>query len=141
MKEWGVDMSLEARGGIEGVKAEVTESPREIYLLQRKKSKVGAKLGKTTGWIHRTGLKNKGVNMIPSCTYSKVDDQGLHIEVAGEARILDVDNVVVCAGQDPLRELIEGLNKPYQLIGGADVASELDAKRAIDQGTRQALAV
>jgi len=79
--------------------------------------------------------------MIPSCTYSKVDDQGLHIEVAGEARILDVDNVVVCAGQDPLRELIEGLNKPYQLIGGADVASELDAKRAIDQGTRQALAV
>lgn len=141
MKEWGVDMSLEARGGIEGVKAEVTESPREIYLLQRKKAKVGAKLGKTTGWIHRTGLKNKGVNMIPSCTYSKVDDQGLHIEVAGEARILDVDNVVVCAGQDPLRELIEGLNKPYQLIGGADVASELDAKRAIDQGTRQALAV
>jgi 2,4-dienoyl-CoA reductase (NADPH2) len=141
MKEWGVDMSLQARGGIEGVKAEVTESPREIYLLQRKKSKVGAKLGKTTGWIHRTGLKNKGVNMIPSCTYQKIDDQGLHIEVAGEARILDVDNVVVCAGQDPLRELVEGLNKPYQLIGGADVASELDAKRAIDQGTRQALAI
>ena len=141
MKEWGVDMSLQARGGIEGVKAEVTESPREIYLLQRKKSKVGAKLGKTTGWIHRTGLKNKGVNMIPSCTYQKIDDQGLHIEVAGEARILDVDNVIVCAGQDPLRELVEGLNKPYQLIGGADVASELDAKRAIDQGTRQALAI
>ena len=141
MKEWGVDMSLQARGGIEGVKAEVTESPREIYLLQRKKSKVGAKLGKTTGWIHRTGLKNKGVNMVPSCTYQKIDDQGLHIEVAGEARILDVDNVIVCAGQDPLRELVEGLNKPYQLIGGADVASELDAKRAIDQGTRQALAI
>ncbi|WP_250658225.1 NADPH-dependent 2,4-dienoyl-CoA reductase [Alkalimarinus coralli] len=141
MKEWGVDMTLKARGGIEGIDAEVAPSARKVYLLQRKKSKVGAKLGKTTGWIHRTGLKNKGVNMIPACSYEKIDDQGLHIDVAGEKRVLDVDNVVICAGQDPLRDLAEGLNKPYQLIGGADYAAELDAKRAIDQGTRLALAV
>jgi len=141
MKEWGVDMTLEARGGIEGVVAEVSPSAREVFLLQRKKTKVGAKLGKTTGWIHRTGLKNKGVIMIPSCTYDKIDDQGLHITVDGAEKVLDVDNVVICAGQDPMRELVEGLNKPYHLIGGADVAAELDAKRAIDQGTRLAAAI
>ncbi len=141
MKEWGVDMTLQARGGIEGVKAEVTPAAREVYLLQRKKSKVGAKLGKTTGWIHRTGLKNKGVTMVPGCTYEKIDDRGIHLDVAGEKRVLDVDNVVICAGQDPLRELVEGLNKPYHFIGGADVAAELDAKRAIDQGTRLALSI
>ena len=139
MKEWGVDMSMQARGGIEGVQAEVTPSPREIYLLQRKKSKVGAKLGKTTGWIHRAGLSNKGVQMIPACSYEKIDDQGLHIDVAGEKKVLDVDNIILCAGQEPLRALVEGLNKPYHLIGGADVAAELDAKRAINQGTRLAL--
>ena len=141
MKEWGVDMTLEARGGIEGVVAEVSPSAREVFLLQRKKTKVGAKLGKTTGWIHRTGLKNKGVIMIPNCTYDKIDDQGLHITVDGAEKVLDVDNVVICAGQDPMRELVEGLNKPYHLIGGADVAAELDAKRAIDQGTRLAAAI
>ena len=138
MKEWGVDMTLQSAGGIEGVHAETPESAREVFLLQRKKTKVGAKLGKTTGWIHRTGLKNKGVQMIPSCTYDKIDDQGLHITVDGAEKVLDVDNVIICAGQDPMRELVEGLNKPYHLIGGADVAAELDAKRAIDQGTRLA---
>jgi 2,4-dienoyl-CoA reductase (NADPH2) len=141
MKEWGVDMTFQARGGIEGVEAVVSAPAREVYLLQRKKTKVGAKLGKTTGWIHRTGLKNKGVNMIPSCTYDKVDDQGLHITVDGAEKILDVDNVIICAGQDPMRELVEGLNKPHHLIGGADVAAELDAKRAIDQGVRLAAAM
>ncbi|MEH6449139.1 MAG: NADPH-dependent 2,4-dienoyl-CoA reductase [Oleispira sp.] len=141
MKEWGVDMTFQARGGIEGIEAVVSAPAREVYLLQRKKTKVGAKLGKTTGWIHRTGLKNKGVNMIPSCTYDKVDDQGLHITVDGTAKILDVDNVIICAGQDPMRELVAGLNKPHHLIGGADVAAELDAKRAIDQGTRLAAAM
>ena len=138
MKEWGVDMTMQARGGIEGVEADVSPAAREVFLLQRKKTKVGAKLGKTTGWIHRTGLKNKGVNMIPSCTYEKVDDQGLHITVDGAEKVLDVDNVIICAGQDPMRDLVEGLNKPHHLIGGADVAAELDAKRAIDQGTRLA---
>jgi 2,4-dienoyl-CoA reductase (NADPH2) len=138
MKEWGVDMTMQSRGGIEGVVAQVPTSPREVYLLQRKKSKVGGKLGKTTGWIHRTGLVKKGVNMMPGCSYDKIDDQGLHITVGDKTEILDVDNIVVCAGQDPLRELVEGLNKPHHLIGGADVAAELDAKRAIDQGTRLA---
>jgi 2,4-dienoyl-CoA reductase (NADPH2) len=138
MKEWGVDMTLQARGGIEGVVAEVSPSAREVFLLQRKSSKVGAKLGKTTGWIHRTGLKNKGVQMIAGCTYDKIDDQGLHMTVDGTEKVLEVDNVIICAGQDPMRELVEGLNKPYHLIGGADVAAELDAKRAIDQGTRLA---
>jgi 2,4-dienoyl-CoA reductase (NADPH2) len=141
MKEWGVDMTLQARGGIEGVVAEVSPSARKVFLLQRKSSKVGAKLGKTTGWIHRTGLKNKGVQMIAGCSYDKIDDQGLHITVDGNEKVLEVDNVIICAGQDPMRELVEGLNKPYHLIGGADVAAELDAKRAIDQGTRLAAAM
>ncbi len=138
MQEWGVDMSLQARGGIEGVEAKVEESPREVFLLQRKTSKVGNGLGKTTGWIHRTGLKNKGVTMMPGCSYDKIDDQGIHISVGDKTEILAVDNVIICAGQDPLRDLVDGLNKPHHLIGGADVAAELDAKRAIDQGVRLA---
>jgi len=139
MKEWGVDMTLQARAGIEGVKAEVTPPARDVYLLQRKASKVGAGLGKTTGWIHRTGLKNKKVKMFPSCEYHKIDDAGLHVTIDGEKQILDVDNVIICAGQEPSREILAGLTKPYHLIGGADVAVELDAKRAIDQGLRLAI--
>ncbi len=138
MKEWGVDMTFTARGGIEGVIAEPAESPREVFLLQRKAKKVGGGLGKTTGWIHRTGLINKGVKMIPGCEYQKIDDAGLHIKVGDETRVLAVDNVIICAGQEPQRALVEGLNKTYHLIGGADVASELDAKRAINQGVRLA---
>ena len=138
MAEWGIDMTFKSRGGVQGMKAKVPPSPREITLLQRKNSKVGAGLGKTSGWAHRTGLRNKGVTMIAGCEYHKFDDQGLHFSVGGESHILDVDNVVICAGQTPLRALVEGLEKPYQLIGGADVAVELDAKRAIDQGTRLA---
>ncbi|WP_269617867.1 FAD-dependent oxidoreductase [Zhongshania sp. BJYM1] len=138
MREWGVDMSLEARGGIEGIKAELTASPREVYLLQRKASKVGNDLGKTTGWIHRTGLQKKGVNMIPGCEYLKIDDAGLHIRLGNETRIFDVDNIIICAGQESLTELSDGLHSPVHLIGGAHLATELDAKRAIDQGTRLA---
>lgn len=138
MKEWGVDMTMEARGGIEGVEPQPHPSPREVFLLQRKKSKVGGKLGKTTGWIHRAGLINKGVNMIPGCSYDKIDEQGLHITVGEETKVLEVDNIIICAGQEPFRELVDGLDKPHHLIGGADVAAELDAKRAIDQGTRLA---
>ena len=141
MKEWGVDMTLSARGGIEGVQAQPTPSPREVFLLQRKEKKVGAGLGKTTGWIHRTGLVNKGVKMIPGCEYQKIDDAGLHIKVGNEERILEVDNVIICAGQDPQRELTEGLSKTVHLIGGADFASELDAKRAINQGVRLAAVI
>ena len=138
MKEWGVDMTLQARGGIEGVEPQPHASPREVFLLQRKSSKVGSTLGKTTGWIHRAGLVSKGVNMIPGCSYDKIDEQGLHITVGDESKVLDVDNIIICAGQEPFRELVDGLNKPHHLIGGADVAAELDAKRAIDQGTRLA---
>ena len=138
MKEWGIDMSLNSRSGIEGVEPQPEPSPREVYLLQRKVSKVGSGLGKTTGWIHRAGLAMKGVKMMPGCDYQRIDDQGLHIRVGDDERILEVDNVIICAGQDPLRELAEGLEVSYHLIGGADVASELDAKRAINQGTRLA---
>jgi 2,4-dienoyl-CoA reductase (NADPH2) len=136
MKEWGIDMSMQSRGGVEGVQALPEPSPRQIYLLQRKTSKVGAGLGKTTGWAHRAGLMMKGVKLVAGVSYHKIDDDGLHIEVNGEAQILDVDNVIICAGQLPLRDLADELKVPVHLIGGADVAAELDAKRAIDQGTR-----
>ncbi|GAB2190636.1 NADPH-dependent 2,4-dienoyl-CoA reductase [Sessilibacter sp. MAH1] len=136
MKRWGVDMSLTARGGIEGMQPEASAAARQVYLLQRKRSKVGANLGKTTGWVHRADLAQKGVVMLSNCDYLKIDDQGLHITVNGEAQLLPVDNVVICAGQEPNRDLVEQLNGTnVHLIGGADVASELDAKRAIHQGT------
>ncbi len=141
-KEWGIDLGLEARGGIAGVEPVPHAPARQVYLLQRKKSKVGNGLGKTTGWIHRTGLKNKQVQMISAVEYLKVDDQGLHVRVAdGEPQLLPVDTVIVCAGQDPLRELqaeLEAGGARVHLIGGADVAAELDAKRAINQGSRLA---
>jgi 2,4-dienoyl-CoA reductase (NADPH2) len=138
MHEWGIDMSLDARGGIEGVSALPDPSPREVYLLQRKTSKIGSGLGKTTGWIHRAGLAKKNVKMINGCSYQRIDDEGLHIKINDEQQLLAVDNVVVCAGQDPLTELIEGLEKPFHLIGGAETANELDAKTAIEQGTKVA---
>jgi 2,4-dienoyl-CoA reductase (NADPH2) len=141
MREWGIDMTLSARAGIEGVKPQPEPSPREIFLLQRKSSKVGAGLGKTTGWAHRAGLLAKGVTMIPGVSYDKIDDEGLHITVEGNQQVLPVDNVIICAGQEPMRDIIEGLKMPYHLIGGADEALELDAKRAIDQGTRICAAV
>ncbi len=141
MKEWGVDMTMQARAGIEGIKPELPIPARKVYLLQRKKSKIGAGLGKTTGWIHRADLKKKGVVMLSGCEYHKIDYQGLHLSVAGEKQILDVDNVVICAGQESLKDLAEGLNKPFHLIGGADVAAELDAKQAINQAMRLAASI
>ncbi len=144
-REWGIDTDLQARGGVAGVKAQPHAAARQVFLLQRKKSKVGDGLGKTTGWIHRTGLKNKNVQMLNSVEYLKVDDQGLHIRIGeGESQLLPVDTVIVCAGQDPLRELQDVLlaaGQTVHLIGGADVAAELDAKRAIDQGSRLAAAL
>ncbi|MFS2160095.1 FAD-dependent oxidoreductase [Pseudomonas sp. Pseusp122] len=141
-KEWGIDVALEARGGVAGIKAHPHAPARQVFLLQRKASKVGDGLGKTTGWIHRTGLKNKQVQMLNSVEYLKIDDAGLHIRIGeGEAQLLPVDNIVICAGQDPLRELYDGLvagGQSVHLIGGADVAAELDAKRAINQGSRLA---
>ncbi|MDI9245042.1 NADPH-dependent 2,4-dienoyl-CoA reductase [Marinobacter sp. CHS3-4] len=147
MREWGVDLTVEHRGGIKGMEPELPEPAREVYLLQRKTSKVGKNLGKTTGWIHRTSLKHRNVQMVPGVSYRKIDDEGLHVTITqkgaeqGEDRILPVDTVIVCAGQDPLRELQQGLEDAgldVHLIGGADVAAELDAKRAIDQGSRLA---
>ncbi|MHA3887988.1 oxidoreductase [Stutzerimonas degradans] len=141
-KEWGIDLGLQARGGVAGVKPAPHTAKRQVYLLQRKKSKVGNGLGKTTGWIHRAGLKNKHVQMISAVEYLQIDDAGLHIRVAeGEPMVLPVDTVILCAGQEPLRELQNGLQAAgvsVHLIGGADVAAELDAKRAIDQGCRLA---
>lgn len=137
MDKWGVDMSMQQPGCVH---AEPTTAPseRSIYLLQRKTTKVGDGLGKTTGWIHRADLKRKGVQMLSGCEYQKIDDQGLHLSINGQAQLLEVDTIVICAGQEPRRELQAELTKPTHLIGGADVAAELDAKRAIDQGTRLA---
>ncbi len=147
MREWGVDLTAEHRGGIQGMEPKLPEPAREVYLLQRKATKVGKDLGKTTGWIHRTSLKHRQVRMVPGVTYRRIDDEGLHITVTpkgaghGEDRILAVDNIIICAGQEPLRELQQGLEDAgvtVHLIGGADVAVELDAKRAINQGSRLA---
>ena len=147
MKEWGVDLSVEHRGGVKGVQPEIPAPARQVYLLQRKTSKVGKNLGKTTGWVHRTSLRHRNVQMIPGVSYRKIDDQGLHITITGkdsetgEDKLLPVDTIIVCAGQEPLRELqadIEAAGLSVHLIGGADVAAELDAKRAIDQGCRLA---
>ncbi|ORT55913.1 NADPH-dependent 2,4-dienoyl-CoA reductase [Streptomyces sp. CB03238] len=141
-RQWGVDTSYAGRGGLRA--PERPKPPRTVHLLQRKKSKVGAGLGKTTGWIHRTELKHRGVTMVAGATYERIDDEGLHITVDGEARTVPVDTVVLCTGQEPRRELYEELvaaGVSVHLIGGADVAAELDAKRAIDQGTRLAAAL
>jgi len=138
--EWGVDTTGSARGGVQP--ARIGAIPRKVYLLQRKASKVGDGLGKTTGWIHRTSLKQRAVEMIPGVTYRKIDDAGLHISVDGKDLLLNVDNVILCAGQDPQRELQADLlaaGCAVHLIGGADKAVELDAKRAIKQGTELAL--
>ena len=140
--EWGIDTTYADRGGIKP--ADLEKSPKQVYLLQRKTSKVGDGLGKTTGWIHRTGLKNRAVHMIAGVTYDKVDDAGLHITVGGEPKLIPADTVILCAGQDPLRELqadLQAAGCKVHLIGGADVAAELDAKRAIKQGAELAAAI
>lgn len=144
MRYWGVDQNAQSRGGVEGVRRHVHPPAREIFLLQRKAGKFGEGLGKTTGWIHRTQLKDKNIKMIGGVSYKKIDDQGLHIEVDGKPQVLAVDHVVICAGQEPLRELeaeLKAAGIKTHLVGGADVAAELDAKRAIGQGTRLAVQI
>ena len=143
-EEWGIDATLRHPGGLDPKGPRPARPIRDIYLLQRKGSKIGASLSKTTGWIHRTQLKRRGVTMLNSVAYELVDDRGLHIMRREKKMVLKVDNVVVCAGQVPLRTLADELEEcglPVHLIGGADVASELDAKRAIDQGTRLAIRI
>ena len=138
-REWGVDATLERRGGLE--KPNPEPSSREVWLLQRTAGRPGKRLNKTTGWVHRAALKAKGVKMLGGVTYEKIDDAGLHITADGKPQTLSVDNVVICAGQESNRTLADeliALGMAVHLIGGADVAAELDAKRAIRQATRLA---
>ena len=144
LKEWGIDGMGEARGGIEGVKSNPPKSPREVFLMQRKDSRVGAKLGKTTGWIHRATLKNKQVTMINGVQYDRIDDQGLHYTRKEKQHVLEVDNIILCAGQlskNKLKKPLEEIGKEVHLIGGAFLASELDAKRAIKEGAELAASI
>lgn len=140
MKEWGVDMSY-AKGGALAEAPQPLASPREIYLLKRSKGKHGKNLGKTTGWIHRSSLAMKKVKMMADVSYEKIDDKGLHIKVGEEQQILDVDHVIICAGQVSLKELEAGLSAAGQnvhLIGGANIAAQLDAKMAIKEASELA---
>ena len=140
--EWGIDTSYAHVGGLKQPVLE--QSDREIYLLQRKAKAVGASLGKTTGWIHRTGLKHRDVKMIAGASYDKIDDQGLHITVNDQPTVLEVDHVIICAGQEPYTAMYDQLKadgKNVHLIGGAKEAGELDAKRAIRQGAELAATI
>ncbi|MDE2155531.1 MAG: NADPH-dependent 2,4-dienoyl-CoA reductase [Xanthomonadaceae bacterium] len=138
-REWGVDMQLAQRGGLQPAQPE--PPARKIWLLQRSEGRPGARLNKTTGWVHRATLKGKHVQMLGHVVYHRFDDQGLHISIDGASQVLPVDHVVVCAGQEPDRQLADELvaaGVKVHVIGGADLATELDAKRAIAQGTRLA---
>ncbi|MEE1772374.1 NADPH-dependent 2,4-dienoyl-CoA reductase [Streptomyces sp. JV185] len=138
-RQWGVDTGYRDPGGLRA--PERAKTPRTVHLIQRRTGKVGAGLGKTTGWIHRTELRHRGVTTIAGAAYDRIDDEGLHLTVDGEQYVLPVDTIVVCAGQEPSRDLYEELlaaGRTAHLIGGADVAAELDAKRAIRQGTELA---
>ncbi len=138
-REWGVDMQLAQRGGLQ--KPQPEAPARQIWLLQRSEGRPGARLNKTTGWVYRATLKAKQVTMLGNVSYQHFDDQGLHINVDGTPQVLPVDHVVICAGQEPNRRLADELiaaGLKVHVIGGADVAAELDAKRAIAQGTRLA---
>ncbi|QYJ88171.1 FAD-dependent oxidoreductase [Shewanella halotolerans] len=142
LKQWGIDKTYGERGGLTTPQLEHTS--RKIYLLQRKTSKMGKGLGKTTGWIHRAVAKHHDVEMLNGVSYQKFDEQGLHIKVGEAAQVLEVDNVVLCAGQESNRSLVDEMKNtglPVHLIGGVDVAAELDAKRAIRQGAELAASI
>jgi 2,4-dienoyl-CoA reductase (NADPH2) len=144
MHEWGIDMALSKRGGLTAEADLASSMPRTIWLLQRKPTPPGRDLGKTTGWVHRLALKRRGVHMMAGVNYEHIDEAGLHITVGTEPRLLAVDNVVVCAGQEPQRELAAGIEAAgfrLHLIGGSKLATELDARRAIDEGSRLAAAL
>ncbi|HWV27000.1 MAG TPA: FAD-dependent oxidoreductase, partial [Aeromicrobium sp.] len=142
MRRWGVtDPALE-RGGL--ATKTLTPPRRAVTLLQRKTTDLGKGLGKTSGWVHRTTLKDSGVEMVKGVTYDRIDDAGLHITVGDRSRVLEVDTIILCTGQESVRDLVEPLEragKPVHVIGGADVAAELDAKRAIKQATELAAAL
>ena len=143
-KEWGIDFANHPRGGVTGVTPEVAKSDREVTLMQRKSDAVGKSLGKTTGWTHRLTLQRRGVKMLNGVEYLKIDDAGLHARVADQPVLLEVDTVIVCAGQLPKRGLYDQLQQagvPATLVGGAFEAVELDAKAAINQASELAAVV
>ena len=140
LKEWGVDMNHTKAGSL-AESANPLPSPREIFLLKRSPGKHGKNLGKTTGWIHRASLAMKKVNMLANVTYEKIDDEGFHITIDGLAKLLPVDNVIICAGQVSLKAMFDDLKAAGQsvhLIGGAHVAAQLDAKTAIKEAAELA---
>ena len=143
-REWGIDFQHHPRGGVTGVVPQVAKADREVTLMQRKADALGRNLGRTTGWTHRMVLNRRGVQMVGGVDYLKIDDAGLHTLVNGEPRLFEVDTVIVCAGQTPLRTLYDELQAAgvnARLVGGAYEAAELDAKRAIDQASRMAAEV
>ena len=140
-KEWGIDFKNHPRGGVAGIEPVIASADREVYLLQRKTTRHGKSLGKTTGWTHKISLLRKGVKMIGGVQYEKIDDQGLHVRINDTAELLYVDTIIVCAGQVSKRNLYDDLQaqiKNLHVIGGAEVAMEIDAKLAIDRGCRLA---
>jgi len=142
-REWGIDFTGHPRGGVAGVQPVVERADREVFLLQRKPTKVGKGLAPTTGWAHKLALKRRGVHMLAGCEYLGIDDGGLTLRHDGEVQRLPVDTVILCAGQESTRELYDALaaaRDGVHLIGGAELAVEIDAKRAIDQGCRLAAA-
>jgi 2,4-dienoyl-CoA reductase (NADPH2) len=144
LNEWGVDTGLDIPGGLSPDGPKIAPSRRRITLLQRKTSRPGKGLGLTTGWVLRALLDQRGVEFITGAGYTKIDDAGLHLVAGDEPRVLEVDNVIICAGQRPARGLHDQLSElgvKTTLLGGAEKAAELDAVRAIDQGTRLALAL
>jgi 2,4-dienoyl-CoA reductase (NADPH2) len=143
--EYGLDLECRAAGGLLASHVQVP-AQHEVTLLQRKSGRLGAGLAPTTGWIRRDKLNRLGVQFLGGVTYQRIDDQGLHYIVEGQPRVLDVDTIIICAGQESKRSLLDELRAaapslPVHVIGGADVALELDAMRAIDQGTRLAMQV
>ena len=147
MKEWGVGDPEQTAGGLAESGPRPQEATRQITLMQRKKQKLGRNLGKTTGWIHRSALKMKNVQMIGNLNYEEINKHGIMVsdgEIRENPRLLPADTIVICAGQESERSLADDLmerGKKVHIIGGADVASELDAKRAIDQGVRLAISL
>ncbi|MBP6900406.1 MAG: NADPH-dependent 2,4-dienoyl-CoA reductase [Burkholderiaceae bacterium] len=140
-REWGIDFQNHPRGGVTGVQPQVARNGREVWLMQRKTDALGKTLGRTTGWTHRLTLQRRGVHFVAGVEYLAIDDAGLHTRINGEPRTFDVDTVIVCAGQEPLRTLhdeLQALGMSSRLVGGAYEAGELDAKRAINQASRLA---
>ncbi|MHA7816314.1 MAG: oxidoreductase [Pseudohaliea sp.] len=140
-REWGIDFAGHPRGGVAGVQPVVERADREVFLLQRKPTKVGKGLAPTTGWTHKLALRRRGVHMLAGCEYLGIDDNGLTIRRDDAVQLLPVESVIVCAGQESTRDLYDALaaaRDGVHLIGGADLAVEIDAKRAIDQGCRLA---